>query len=47
MVPEERNEVERCIDRLKPFRRVATRSEKTSRNCLGMVVSAAIALWPK
>ena len=47
VVSEERNEVERCIDRLKPFRRVATRYEKTAWNFLGMVLFAAIALWLK
>ena len=43
----ERNKVERCINRLKQFRRVATRYEKTSRNFLGMVLFAAITLWLK
>ena len=43
----ERNKVERCINRLKQFRRVATRCEKTSRNFLGMVLFAAIARWLK
>ena len=47
VVYKERNEVERCIDRLKQFRRVATRYEKTSRNFLGMAPFAAIALWHK
>ena len=47
VVYKERNKVERCINRLKPFRRVATRYEKTSRNFLGMVMCAAITLWLK
>ena len=45
VVYKERNKVERCINRLKQFRRVATRYEKTSRNFLGMVLFAAITLW--
>ena len=45
VVYKERNKVERCINRLKQFRRVATRYEKTARNFLGMVTFAAITLW--
>jgi len=45
VVYKERNKVERCINRLKQFRRVATRYEKTARNFLGMVLFAAITLW--
>ena len=45
VVYKERNKVERCINRLKQFRRVATRYEKTARNFLGMVQFAAITLW--
>jgi transposase len=41
----ERNKVERCINRLKQFRRVATRYEKTARNFLGMICLATISLW--
>jgi transposase len=41
----ERNRVERCINRLKQFRRVATRYEKYAANYLGMVLLAAIRLW--
>lgn len=37
--------VECCISRLKQFRRVATRYEKTARNYLAIVVIAAILLW--
>ena len=47
VVYKERNQVERCINRLKQFRRVATRYEKTARNFLGMVTFAAITLWLK
>ena len=43
----ERIKVGRCIDRLEQFRRVATRSEKTSRDFLGTVLFAAITLWLK
>jgi transposase len=45
VVYKERNKVERCINRLKQFRRVATRYEKTAGNFLGMVLFAAITLW--
>jgi transposase len=41
----ERNTVERGINRLKPFRRVATRYEKLAVNDLAMVTSAAILIW--
>jgi transposase len=41
----ERNRVERCINRLKQFRRVATHYEKRAANYLGMVLLAAIRLW--
>jgi transposase len=40
-----RNRVERFINRLKQFRRVATRYEKRARNYLAMVTLAAIVLW--
>ncbi len=43
----ERNKVERCVGLLKQCRRVATRSEKTARNFLGMVLFAAINIWLK
>lgn len=45
VVYKERNKVERCINRLKQFRRVATRYEKTARNFLGMALFASITLW--
>ncbi len=41
----ERNYVERAINRLKQFRRVATRYEKRAVNFLAMVTLAAIMLW--
>jgi transposase len=40
----ERNQVERTINRLKGFRRVATRYEKRDVNYLAMVTIAAIVL---
>ena len=39
------NRVERLINRLKQFRRVATRYEKRAANYLAMVTIAAILLW--
>jgi transposase len=41
----ERNLVERTINRLKQFRRVATRYEKRGENYLAMLTIAAILLW--
>ena len=41
----ERNHVERCINRLKQSRRVATRYEKLAVNYLAMVTIAAILIW--
>jgi transposase len=41
----ERSTVERLINRLKQFRRVATRYEKRAVNYLAMVTIAAILLW--
>ena len=40
-----RNLVERCINRLKQWRRVATRYEKRATHYLGMVTLAAIMIW--
>ena len=41
----ERNRVERLINRLKQFRRVATRYEKRARHYQAMLTLAAIMLW--
>ena len=41
----ERHLVECCFSRLKQFRRVATRYEKTARNFLAVVILAATVLW--
>ena len=41
----ERHLVECCFSRLKQFRRVATRYEKTERNYLAVITAAAIVLW--
>ena len=41
----ERNVVERTINRLKQFRRVATRYEKRALNYKAMLTIAAIVLW--
>lgn len=41
----ERNYVERAMNRLKQFRRVATRYEKRAVNFLGMVTLASLMLW--
>ena len=40
-----RNRVERLINRLKQFRRVATRYEKRAANYLAVLMIAAIRLW--
>ena len=40
-----RNRIERLINRLKQFRRVATRYEKRAENYLAMLTIAAIILW--
>jgi transposase len=41
----QRHLVECCFSKLKQFRRVATRYEKTARNFLAVITVAAIALW--
>jgi transposase len=41
----ERHLIECCFSRLKQFRRVATRYEKTARNYLAVVTLAATLLW--
>jgi len=40
-----RNLVERFFNRLKHFRRIATRYDKTARNFLAAVMLAAVRLW--
>ena len=40
-----RHLIECCFSKLKQFRRVATRYEKTARNYLAVVTIADIALW--
>lgn len=40
-----RNVVERLLNRMKQFRRIATRYEKRAVNYLGMLTIAAIVLW--
>lgn len=41
----ERNRVERCFNRLKQNRRIATRYEKKAENYLAMLTLASIKLW--
>jgi putative transposase len=43
----ERNHIERFFNKLKQFRRVATRYDKLLANFLGFVKLAAIAIWLK
>jgi len=43
----QRHLVECCFSKLKQFRRVATRYEKTARNYRAVVTVAAIVLWLK
>jgi transposase len=40
-----RNHVERFVSRIKHFRRVTTRYEKTARNFLGFIKVAALFSW--
>ena len=42
-----RNLIERCVNRLKQFRRIATRYDKTARAYLSMLCIAAARLWIK
>jgi hypothetical protein len=42
-----RNLIERCVNRLKQFRRIATRYEKTAGAYLSMLCIAATRLWIK
>ena len=41
----ERNQVERFFNRIKQFRRIATRYEKRAANYLGMITVGMILLW--
>lgn len=41
----QRHLIECCFSRLKQFRRVATRFEKTARNYLAVITIAATILW--
>lgn len=41
----QRNQVERCFNRLKQYRRIATRYEKNAQNYLAMLTVASIILW--
>nr|MBD3885931.1 transposase [Phormidium tenue FACHB-886]MBD3886943.1 transposase [Phormidium tenue FACHB-886] len=41
----ERNRIERTINRLKQFRRIATRYEKRAENYLAVLTIAAVLLW--
>lgn len=41
----QRNRVERCFNRLKQFRRIATRYEKKADNYLAMLTLASIIMW--
>lgn len=40
-----RNRIERCFNKLKNWRRLATRYDKTADSYLGFVLIAAIRLW--
>jgi len=42
-----RNLIERCVNRLKQFRRIATRYEKTARAFVSMLCIAAARTWIK
>lgn len=42
-----RNRVERCISKLKQFRRVATRHDKTAASFLAFVELAALRVWTR
>ena len=41
----QRHLIECCFSKLKQFRRIATRYEKTARNYLAMIALAATILW--
>nr|WP_265937402.1 transposase [Siculibacillus lacustris] len=42
-----RNRIERCFNKLKNFRRLATRYDKTADSYLGFVLIAAVRLWTR
>ena len=42
-----RNRVERCFNKLKQFRRIATRYERLAANYLAMIKIATIRIWPR
>lgn len=41
----DRNQVERLFNRLKQFRRIATRSDKTAKSFLAFLALAAVRAW--
>ena len=43
----QRNLIERCFNKLKHFRRIATRFEKLARNYLAAVLLASTRLWTR
>lgn len=40
-----RNRIERCFNKLKNWRRLATRCDMTADSCDGFVLIAAVRLW--
>ncbi len=44
-VYKDRNRIERMFNRLKQFRRVATRYDKTARSFMGFLALAAVRVW--
>ncbi len=42
-----RNRIERCFNKLKNARHLATRYDKTAASCLDFVQIASIRLWPR
>ena len=47
LIYRQRNLIERFFNKLKHFRRVATRYDKTARNFLAAVLLAATSLWTR
>jgi transposase len=45
LLSRQRHKIERLINRLQPFRRIATRDEKRAANYQAMLCLAAIILW--